>query len=327
MLAFLITTYDQPEHLGRLVRRLAGPRSRLIIHVDRKIDETPFLKAVDGVPNVSFLKERIRVNWMGFSQVASTLELLREALLEDFEHCILLSGSDYPIKSLSEIQYHYEHSQEQLLSFWRLEDRPSWWRKVEYWHPVDLVPIHGWAKRTETSFLKRFFWGRYFKYQRHLFKRRIPRGLVLYGGSDWWSLTHDAAKYALEYCANNPWFLRFFRGTLCPSDLFFQTLVLNSPFEASVRRLSDYEEWSRSSSAEEKLSEECMLPESSFNLRFVDWSGERDGGRDAPAVLDMRDWAALSTSECLFARKFHSTTSSELLQKIDDELLGMNDRS
>jgi hypothetical protein len=64
-----------------------------------------------------------------------------------------------------------------------------------------------------------------------------------------------------------------------------------------------------------------MLPEESFNLRHVDWSGEVTGKRGKPATLDETDWPALAQSPCHFARKFHPDRSRALMDLIDHELL------
>ena len=66
---------------------------------------------------------------------------------------------------------------------------------------------------------------------------------------------------------------------------------------------------------------EMMLPEDSFNFRYIDWSGESTGARETPALLDERDWGALVTTPCHFARKFDPVRSARLLDRIDAELL------
>lgn len=54
-----------------------------------------------------------------------------------------------------------------------------------------------------------------------------------------------------------------------------------------------------------------------FNLRYVDWSEEFTGKREAPAILDERDFDALRRSDCLLARKFDPRRSGALLDRID----------
>jgi hypothetical protein len=123
----------------------------------------------------------------------------------------------------------------------------------------------------------------------------------------------------LESVHTHPSYARFFRYTQSPGELFFQTLILNSPFADRVHRRADYEAWRHERAARgEGLP---RLPEDSFNLRYIDWSGEATGAREAPAVLDERDWDALVASPCHFARKFDAVRSAALLDRIDAELL------
>jgi hypothetical protein len=81
-------------------------------------------------------------------------------------------------------------------------------------------------------------------------------------------------------------------------------------------------EWSSTTSSEDKLNENSMLAEDSFNLRYYDWSGQKTGKREAPAILDERDWGNIRNSANLFARKFHPVRSAKLLNIIDQKLLG-----
>jgi hypothetical protein len=316
-IAYLITAYHQPDHLARLIDALAHPAARIFVHVDRKVPIEPFRAAIANRKGVVFLDERVRVNWMGFSQVDSSLRLIRAALLARPRYCVLLTGSDYPIKCNEAIMSLYAQASEEFISFWRVADRPSWYRKVAHHYPVDVIPIRGWAKGSERSLFVRLFWGRYFAALRYLPKRRFPADLQPYGGSDWWSLSARCLEYVLTFVDSRPDVVRFFRTALCPSDMFFQTIVLNSPFARSVCGYDEYTRWSAETSTESKEREDNMLPENAFNHRHIDWSGEKSGMRERPAVLDGRDWEALERSANLFARKFESGRSDSLLDRID----------
>ncbi len=81
-----------------------------------------------------------------------------------------------------------------------------------------------------------------------------------------------------------------------------------------------YIEWSTSTSKEDKLAEDKMLPEDSFNLRYIDWSSSWNE-RGYPVVLDERDLENLRVSKDLFARKFDVEKSAGLLELINQELL------
>jgi hypothetical protein len=321
-LAYLITAYHQPSHLHRLVCALEAQGSEFFVHVDKRVSIEPFERPLRGRHNVHFAKTRFAVQWMGFSQVQSILHLLTEASAKGFDYCVLLSGSDYPIKSNDHIRSFYENTDEEFITFWRLEDRPSWGSKIQYYYPIEWVPIRGWSKDTEPVYWRRFFWGRFHQYRRWMPRRKFPFAMVPFGGSDWWSLSAGCVADLLRFVAANPAYVRFYRYTHCPSEMFFHTIVLNSGWRQKVRGFSEYEAWRKNTSEADKARESKMLPEDGFNLRYIDWSGTKTGERESPAVLDNRDWEQLLASPDLFARKFEVGASDGLLHKIDAEVLG-----
>jgi len=307
---YLITAYHQPAHLKRLVEALQHEHASFYIHIDAKIDSSPFKEAVGGRSDVRFIKSR-RVNWMGFSQVESILDLMKHAVADGVDYISLISGSDYPIKPTQYIMDFFANAREEFITFWRLEDRPSWLGKINYYYPIDLVPI----KNYETAGFRRYWWGYYYKL-RHYMPMRDRPAFIPYGGSDWWSMSGDCASYVLDCVKNNPKYVSFYRYTHCPSEMFFHSIVLNSKFAIRVRNHKKYEQWRAGGTADNQP----MLPEDSFNLRYIDWSGEKTGERECPAVLDERDFEALSRSPDLFARKFEEGRSEKLLQMVDSGL-------
>jgi len=73
--------------------------SAFFIHVDLKSSLDNFA-AIDG-PNIFFLKQRIPVYWAEFSGNRAMMFLIREALAarEKYDYLVLLSGSEYPLRS------------------------------------------------------------------------------------------------------------------------------------------------------------------------------------------------------------------------------------
>jgi Core-2/I-Branching enzyme len=321
-IAYLITAHDQPDHLHRMVKVLDCDGVSFYIHIDNKVKLSTFRPETLEKENVRFLKRRVDIQWMGFSMVESFLMLLQEASRQRFDYCVLLSGSDYPIKSNSFISKFFETSDKEFIAFWRLEDRPSWKHKIEYFYPIDLVPIYGHSRGIEKSYWRRLFWGRFFKYRWLMPKRSYFAGMIPYGGSDWWSLSYGCVAYVLRFVQENARFVSFYRYTHSPGEMFFQSIILNSEWARRVHNFDTYMEWRSVTSNEGKIKGNSMLTDDSFNLRYVDWSGEKTGQREAPAVLDERDWHNIRDSSDLFARKFHPIRSSKLLDLIDQELLG-----
>ena len=172
-LAYLILVHDKPVQLARLVNALDGDNATFHIHVDAKVNIEAFLGGLESRPNVHFIDGRVVGQWMGFSLVSATLKLLRQAQGIGFDYCTLLSGADYPIKSSTERSSFFANGNKEYLSFWRLADRPSWLHKVQYYYPIDEIPIGDWSRNREPAFWRRYFWGRFFKYQKYFPKRKF----------------------------------------------------------------------------------------------------------------------------------------------------------
>jgi hypothetical protein len=313
--AYLVLAHSGPDHVRRLVAALRHPGVAFYVHVDARAraDFTTYLEGQDDV----VLVPRVAVKYKAFSMVEATLNLLRAAHSANHDYYSLLSGSDYPIKSNSYIHDFLAGSQEQYLAFWRLQDRPSWQHKVQYHYPVEHISIRDYNKAA----LRRVFWASFVRLRSHFPKRAHPVGLEPYGGSQWWSLTQECVAHVLEFVGARPDFVHFHRSTESPDEMFFQTVIMNSPFAATVHGVERYERWRDEVQpwqpvplVEEKRR---MIPDDELNLRYIDWSGELTGARATPAVLVEEDLPALLSSPCLLARKFDAVRSAALLEELD----------
>ena len=90
-----------------LTDQLADELTHVYIHVDKKNEElfNDLKNEYVNSENVSIIDKRIKVNWSGFSQVQATLNLMESALENNnfkFEYISLISGQDFPIKSILE---------------------------------------------------------------------------------------------------------------------------------------------------------------------------------------------------------------------------------
>ena len=310
---YLITAYDQPLQLARLIHALQNPNVVFYIYIDKKVPIGPFTEAIGSQSNVKIISS-IDVTWMGFSQVQSTLEIMSEAAKEHCDYYTLLSGSDYPIKSNQYILDFFSNAKHEFINFWRLVDRPSWISKILYYYPIDWIPIWNY----QSSPFRRYYWGYFYKLLPYMPHRTFLKGLDPYGGCGWWSLSHDCLTYILKYASENNAFTKYYKLTHCPIEMFFQTIILNSEWASRVKNYASYKQWSATTSVEDKLKENRMLPEDSFNYRYIDWSPERTGGLGRPATLNESDFEALRSSNNLFARKVDEKISRTLLDLIDE---------
>jgi hypothetical protein len=316
--AYLIYAHTHPQLLARLVQSLDCDFARFFIHIDAKSDIVPFLAAVKPSGHVIFLRNRQKVFWMGYSLVAATLALMREAMRyarergEPFTYYVLLSGTDYPLKSNGYLrEFFSKTTAAAFMLYWRLQDYPEWLHKIRHYHYLDS-PLFN--QRSGYAGVKTVYRYAQLAASRLLPERTFLAGLIPYGGSAWWTLSHDVVSFVLRFVDSHPEFVRFYRFTHAPDEMVFQTIVMNSTFSTKVNNRDNYE-WFMSS-WDVAGPKDVMLMAHRFNLRYIDW----DPARESPALLDDRDLAALKESPCLFARKMDPVRSRSLLDQIDHEL-------
>ena len=100
-IAYLVFAYKNPQLLSREIAALSSENSVFFVHIDRKhsIDKFSALKG----DRVFLLDNRYAVYWAEFSGVLAILALIRRALTgpDRYDYLVLLSGSEYPLRSKS----------------------------------------------------------------------------------------------------------------------------------------------------------------------------------------------------------------------------------
>ena len=276
-LAHLILAHSNPGQLKRLVDKLAHSDSHIYIHLDKKTDITPFLPIADN-DRVSFISNRIKVYWGGYSIVQATINSFEEILANGiaFDHINLLSGQDYPIKSTEHIHQFLEQNKGKIFMH-SLSVKNEWQEaipRIERYHLANLKLPAG-TYRVEQVM------------NAILPKRKMPEGIVAMGRSQWFTASRESIAYIVDYVKREQWVSKFFKMSWAADELIFQTILFNSPFK------------------------EHMIND---NLLYVDWSE----GKASPKLLTMEDAAALKASDKLFARKFNSEADIAVLDYIDN---------
>jgi hypothetical protein len=232
VLAYIVSAYKNLDQLARLAERLNTERSVVYIHVDKKTDHAEYERlerTLAGRPSVRLL-ERHACHWGGFGHVRATLKGI-DALLasgSDFEHLVLLTGQDYPIKPPAEIERFF--AEHRGTSFMAYKALPS-----ESWSPrggLDRIEYRHWRWRGPHV---RLPW-----------KRRFPAGAAPYGGGAYWNLSRACVEHVARFVENRPDVVDFFRHVDIPDEVFFQTVLMNSELAGSV--VNDnlrYIDWTR----------------------------------------------------------------------------------
>jgi hypothetical protein len=273
---FLIHAHKDLAQLNALLARLRDPDFALYVHLDRKWKVDPAL--VD--PAARQVHPRLDVRWGSFSQVGATLASLRQVLAREpaFDKLLFLSAQDYPVLSNDALK-------EQLAALQGAE-------------LIDAVPIgpHGWP----ASYRYEYFYSEGSALPLRLAcalanrslrlaarRRRFPAGLQPWGGSTWWALSRPCLHDLLGQVDRRPALARFFRTVLCPDEMFFQTLVMASPFACRVH---------------------------GPNYRYVQWPA---GSSRNPQILVEADFERIRASGAHFCRKLDGVRSAGLRARLD----------
>lgn len=281
-LAYIILSHQLPHQLVRLVGALKDPGDAFFIHIDKRAepDMHRILHAsFAGDPSVHFVTPHA-CYWGSFGIVEATLDAIRSLLAaaHGFDRLLLLSGQDYPIKPRRYLKAFLERQEDQeFIESFPLTSPNKW---SEHTGPYkDLNRILHWHMNFRSRFV-------------HIpIRRALPARLRPHGGSQWWCLSRPCIEYLHSFIQDNPRVLEYFRHSFIPDELFFQTLVSNSPFADRVTGSS---------------------------LTYEDWEPPAP---PYPAVLDRSYFSVLAASHKLFARKFDETKDADILDRIDEGLL------
>ncbi|MBU7582444.1 MAG: hypothetical protein KAF91_05950 [Nostoc sp. TH1S01] len=293
-LAYLILAHNTPNHFHRLINALNTHDVHFFIHIDKKSYISPYQEK-NAIKNITFIVDRVSVFWGEFSLVEATLKLMQAALRyqDKFDYLILISGSDYPLKSANYIKNHF--IQENGYEFINLVEMPN--KKADKL----LNRLYNYQPQTlynhrYYSIIKRIFGlvnTRIFHWRRDYIK--ALGDLKPYAGSGWWALSANACEYILWFTQTNPKIVKFFKHTFIPDESFFHTIIGNSEFKNKVTRNLTFTKW------QNQLNPEFINMEDVQNLLKMD-----------KVMID----DVYGLGELLFARKFYDD-SANLTNMID----------
>ena len=274
--AYLILAHRNPQQLEKLIQGLSSDGSLFFVHLDARSDSESFA-FLNRMPHV-YCVDRLPIHWGGWNLVSATLLLLQKSHELNCDRFHLLSGQDYPLKSNEELSRFF-CNEFNYVSYFRLPTE-SWNNggidRYRTFHFVDA--LSGWPSSMRNLAQQMFrLWG-------HAAPRTLPCGLTPFGGSQWWSITRECARFIFRFIEEHTEVISFFRKTLVPDELFFQTIIMNSPVKEKV--VND-------------------------NLRYIQWDAT------SPSVLGLGNVTKLVASDKFFARKFDDCTDPNVLSAIE----------
>jgi len=274
-IVYRIGVHKNPEQVSRLVERIYCPSDFFYINIFMTKETPPHSEwesALQKYRNGNMLYTWKRGGaWGGFGNVEGPLDAMTYCRGFDYDYFINLSGQCYPIKPMDVIK-------EELRK-----------RNVAYMENFRL-PSKAWEG--ENGGLDRIncFHVRLLNLSIRIprLNKALPYGLEPYGGSYWFCLPKRFVDYVLDYVSNHPAIMRFYRHCRIPEEMFFQTIIMNSPLKSDV--VND-------------------------DKRYIRWQK-----KPSPEILTQEDFNEIMRSDKLFARKFDINVDKTILDLIDREI-------
>jgi hypothetical protein len=307
-IVYLILAHDNPSQLKKLVLALDGPSVYFYIHVDGKVDQIPFQQKFKDYKNVNFISHsnRISVSWGDNSMVKCILILQHLAVKNNHTgYCILLSNSDYPIKSNYEIRQYFEKNYgNSFISMTELQKYTlTYIQRLTYYkfdlsnNKKDFVLIPSiWDKSFYSikffiSILRILKRNQALNLFKLVFKRKSSINITPFWGSSWWALPVEVVNEILLFCKSNQNFIDFHDDTLNSDEIFFQTILNHLNEVGKINTIFDVR---------------CTY------MKF-------EANNSSPEILRKSDFDDISKlpKRFLFARKFDSKLDSKILDLID----------
>lgn len=284
-IAYLIMAYHQPELVARMIHRLDDGNCDFFIHVDRKVDQSLFERLIK-IPHAVFVKRRRTVNWGGWNMVQATLDLLELARANQykFDYFQLLSDSCYPIKSNQYIRDKLASNDHNYITVNGPVETDSpfhWW--IANYHAPDFIKLRTFEKFVLFRTLR--------TWPARIVPRKPPLGMTVFKGWQWWCLNDECVTFMIDFIKANAAFKTFFRFVRIPDEMFFQTILINSPLRDSLRP---------------GFAEGCIA-----GNHFVQWKDGR------PLTLTLEHLPDMQATGACFARKFSLVESASLLDRLD----------
>lgn len=290
--AYLIMAHNEFDILEKQLILLDDYRNDIYIHIDKKIKDFNFdyYKNIVRFSNV-YYTERIDVRWGDFSQIECEIILLKQALLGNYKYYHLLSGVDMPLKTQDEIhKFFADNNGSEFIHFSTEYPDMNVKNRVLHYHFMKYYR----TRYKYINYVSRII-NILFRTVQNIsyFKRKWDSNIKIMYGANWFSITHDLAKYVVS---KERWINKNFRYTACADELFLQTIVYNSNFRNKLYNKNFDNNYIS-----------CM--------RYIDW------GRGTPYIFRNEDFQQLIKSEYIFARKFSSKVDNEVIQNIFNYLV------
>ncbi|MDO1450143.1 beta-1,6-N-acetylglucosaminyltransferase [Rhodocytophaga aerolata] len=315
-LLYLILAHKEPSQIIRLVKTLTAQQDYVIIHYNKDSSLEEYKQLSDALQSnlCVFFTDRIKTAWGHFSLIQAIINGLKkaQALELSYDHAIILSGQDYPIKSNAEIK-RFLAAHPKKLFYTHFEITDDLGTNKKYVHPInDRVTTRPQNHRIDSYYLllkdrkylllpgemnsksislRARFTNKLKGFMRYVIKRKFPEGYKPYFGATFGMITAEFANYLLEFYDGQKAFNQYMKYAFCADEMYLVTVAMNHPYFASK-----------------------MV---NTNMIFSIWT---DNEGFQPVMLTSRHLDQIMNSRKLFARKFDIWVDAHVLNMIDEKV-------
>nr|XP_033770601.1 xylosyltransferase 1 isoform X2 [Geotrypetes seraphini] len=291
-IAFVLVIHGRASRqLQRMIKAIYHKDHFYYLHCDKRSNylHRQVLQIASRYPNVRVTPWRMSTIWGGASLLSMYLQNMKDLLeMKDWpwDFFINLSAADYPVRT-----------NDHLVAF------------LSRYRNMNFLKSHG---RDNARFIRKQGLDRLFlECDTHMWRlgdRKIPEGIIVDGGSDWFLLNRKFVEY-VTFSSDDlvAKMKRFYAHTLLPAESFFHTVLENSPLcDTMVDNNLRITNWNR------KLGCKCQYK------HIVDWCGCSPNDFK-PADFHRFQQTARPT---FFARKFEAVVNQEIIGQLDYYLYG-----
>jgi len=318
--AYIVLSHRDPAQVARLADRLvrSDPAGQVVVAHDPAAGPLGIATAADAGGRIHVRPSSSPRHWGGFGLVSDLLEAIEWALDHlDVGWLAILSGQDYPLRPLAGYGEELEASGfDAFVSARRVPferppatDSPGLYLDARYYYRWWPLPrwLLGWANGRRINGPLSELIRRFSARQRWVFVWRLPRGAgdmigvrrrrlpfdeawPCWVGSQWLTMSRTAAEEVRAVLAARPELVSLYRHSIIADESLPLTVLCN----ASLLRV-------------------CFT-----NHHQIRMTGP---GLSHAAILTVDDLPGLRASGKWFARKFDPAVDTEVLDRLDEEIL------
>lgn len=233
-ICYLLLVHHKFEQALRLMRRLAGRNSAFAIHIDAAADPraaAAFRLALQ--PYEARFAVPVRASWGSYFQALAIMRVLQAAVEgPPADRYCLLSGQDYPLASLRDIEAFFARHPDS-----------------EFAENTSLDPTDAGAPGWSAFYrLRRYHvWTGGRRHTLPLLRKRMPP-MPMFHGSTWWALTRSAVVHVVERFRSDECLRRYLRHGFLVDEMYLPSILGNSVYAGRITGSNlTYASWSPTS--------------------------------------------------------------------------------